>query len=388
MRRMVVIVTGILMLMLPMNVAFAQSDGSEVSWFRQFMWAGDFLGLVIIWTLLAMSAFSIGFSVNLMLGYRRKKMMPEETLKKIEVQLGNRQYREAITEADNNPSYLCKIIGAALHEAPNGFVSMERAIEETSDNETVRILRPLEYLNVLGNIAPMVGLFGTVYGMIRAFQELVAAGGNAEPGKLAAGISTALITTFWGLVVAVPALTAYALIRNKVDAYASEAVLVAESLIAPFKPTQVAIQQARMQQAQLQAQIQAQAQAQVLARNQGSGMGPSPVQQAGAVQQEQGQGQQVQSQQPVPQNVQQAPVVEDVQPVNDGSQGEVMAEVEAEPAQGQPNVDTDRAQAGSGAGYSLADAVNDQPSTEHRKMSSPLLSAAASQQQKIQERKQ
>ena len=310
MRRMVVIVTGVLLVLGPMELAVAQSDGAEVSWFAQFMWAGDFLGLLIIWTLLAMSAFSIGFSVNLLMNYRRKKMMPEQTMKNIEVLLNNRQYRDAITEADNSRSYVCKIIAAALHEAPNGFVAMERAIEETSDNETVRVLRPLEYLNVLGNIAPMIGLFGTVYGMIRAFQELVAAGGNAEPGKLAAGISTALITTFWGLVVAVPALTAYAMIRNKVDAFASEAVLAAERLIAPFKPTPLAIQQARMQQAHLQAQIQAQAQAQVQARNQGSAMGMAAVQPGGqqtapqGQEQGQGEGQAVQGQtapQPQPQ---------------------------------------------------------------------------------------
>jgi biopolymer transport protein ExbB len=97
-------------------------------------------------------------------------------------------------------------------------------------------LRPLEYLNVLGNIAPMLGLFGTVYGMIVAFQTLVEEGGSADPGKLAAGISTALVTTFWGLIVAMPALAAYALIRNKIDALTSEGILIAEELINTFKP--------------------------------------------------------------------------------------------------------------------------------------------------------
>jgi biopolymer transport protein ExbB len=95
----------------------------------------------------------------------------------------------------------------------------------------------VEYLNVVGNISPMIGLFGTVYGMIVAFQRLVAAGGNPDPAELAGGISTALVTTFWGLVVAIPALAAYALIRNRIDAMTSEALVVAEELIGPFKPT-------------------------------------------------------------------------------------------------------------------------------------------------------
>jgi len=81
-----------------------------------------------------------------------------------------------------------------------------------------------------------MGLFGTVYGMILAFQQLVASGGSPDPAKLAAGISTALVTTFWGLIVAIPALAAYALIRNKIDALTSEGLVIAEELISPFKP--------------------------------------------------------------------------------------------------------------------------------------------------------
>ena len=68
---------------------------------------------------------------------------------------------------------------------------MERAVEEAGDAEAVKLLRPIEYLNVLGNISPMIGLFGTVFGMIVAFQALVAGSGSADPKELAGGISTA-----------------------------------------------------------------------------------------------------------------------------------------------------------------------------------------------------
>ena len=89
----------------------------------------------------------------------------------------------------------------------------------------------------MGNIAPMVGLFGTVYGMIVAFQQLVDAGGSPDPVDLAAGISTALVTTFWGLVVAIPALAAYAVVRNKIDAITAEGLVAAEQIIKPFRPS-------------------------------------------------------------------------------------------------------------------------------------------------------
>ena len=249
--------------------AMAQVEAPQtVSWFGHFLWTDDALGNLIIWLLLAMSGASIGFAMRLLLTYQKKKMLPQGTKKRIFDALAERQYREAIEISDQSPSLMCKIISSALHESPNGYVAMERAIEESSESETLKALRPLEYLNVLGNIAPMIGLFGTVYGMIHAFQQLVAHGGNAEPAQLAAGISTALITTFWGLIVAVPALTCYALIRNKVDSVASESVKIAEEMIRPFKPSLAALQQARAQQIQqaraqqaavIQAQVRAQA---------------------------------------------------------------------------------------------------------------------------------
>src|SRR5690606_31007928 len=98
---------------------------------------------------------------------------------------------EAIEYAQGDPSYLAALINAALGEASNGYPAMERAIEEEADSGISKMLRPLEFLNVMGNVSPMLGLFGTVYGMILAFQQLVAAGGRPDPAQLAAGISTA-----------------------------------------------------------------------------------------------------------------------------------------------------------------------------------------------------
>ena len=168
--------------------------------------------------------------------YRRVNLLPDETQEGIERLIAGKQYREAIAMANNDPSYLGRITASALNEASNGYAAMERALEEAGDAEATRILRPIETLNVMGNIAPMMGLFGTVYGMIVAFQALVDAGGGADPVELAAGISTALVTTFWGLVVAIPALASYAVVRNKIDAITAEGLVQAEQLIKPFRP--------------------------------------------------------------------------------------------------------------------------------------------------------
>ena len=212
------------------------AEAQTTSMLEMFFLSGDAMGIAIIWLILLMSAASVGLMINFFMKYTRKNLLPDGTRADIDDFLAQKKYREAIEAADNDPSYLGKLISAAMGEATNGYSAMERAVEEEADAETTKILRPIEYLNLLGNIAPMMGLFGTVYGMIVAFQKLVEAGGKPDPAELAGGISTALVTTFWGLVVAMPALAAYSILRNKIDALTAEGVLIAEDVIRPFKP--------------------------------------------------------------------------------------------------------------------------------------------------------
>ncbi|MEM9415236.1 MAG: MotA/TolQ/ExbB proton channel family protein [Planctomycetota bacterium] len=220
------------------EAAAASTGGETQSWFQAFFWPkGPLLGNLIIMLLLLMSAVVMGFTLMLIFKYRRNQVLPEETRDEIEALLAEKKYREAIEFSQDDDSYLGQVVSAALGEASNGYAAMERAVEEAGDAAAVKILRPIEYLNVLGNISPMIGLFGTVFGMIVAFQALVASEGGADPTELAGGISTALVTTFWGLVVAIPALSAYSLIRNKIDAHCAEGILIVEELIAPFKPS-------------------------------------------------------------------------------------------------------------------------------------------------------
>jgi len=216
--------------------AAAPAAETSTSFAGMFLYTGDPVGDGIIWLLLLMSAASIGFSLKLFMAYKRSTFVPQDTSDQLTALLGEKRYREAIEYAESDPSFVGRLVSSALREASAGYGAMERAVEETSDAETSRMLRPVEYLNVLGNIAPMLGLFGTVYGMIMAFSKLVSAGGKPDPAELASGISTALVTTFWGLVVAIPALAAYAIVRNKIDALTSEGLLVAEELIRPFRP--------------------------------------------------------------------------------------------------------------------------------------------------------
>jgi biopolymer transport protein ExbB len=114
---------------------------------------------------------------------------------------------------------------------------MLRAAESAADELVVARLRRIEVLNVFGQVAPMIGLFGTVYGMIVAFFTIARMGGTADPVALAGGIGTALVTTFWGLLIAIPALGSFAVVRNRIDAAGAAAAREVERTIARFRPS-------------------------------------------------------------------------------------------------------------------------------------------------------
>jgi biopolymer transport protein ExbB len=199
----------------------------------------EIVGSFIIWFLLALSVVSIGLIGHLALTNQRKSIVPDGVVEETRKLLKGGKFKEAIDMASRDQSYFSTVLHAALSEAGHGYGAMVRGLELSSDEQTTNRLRRAEYLNVLGQVSPMIGLFGTVYGMILAFQAIVIAGGNADPVLLAGGIGTALVTTFWGLIVAIPALAGYAIVRNKIDGLTSEATHIAEEIVNQFRPRSI-----------------------------------------------------------------------------------------------------------------------------------------------------
>ncbi|RMD82973.1 MAG: MotA/TolQ/ExbB proton channel family protein [Candidatus Dadabacteria bacterium] len=111
-----------------------------------------------------------------------------------------------------------------------------KAMEDAADEPTGALLRRIEHLNMIGNIAPMLGLLGTVLGMVTSFNQISVSVGGVDPRLLAKGIFQALVTTVMGLTVAIPSLYAFGLFRNRVDAAVAVVAQIAEDLVAPLKP--------------------------------------------------------------------------------------------------------------------------------------------------------
>lgn len=196
----------------------------------------EWLGTLIIWFLLLLSAISMSLMIRYTGESRRSTIEPDKLVRRARTLLGDKRALDMMDFTRGADAYFARVLHAGLREIEHGHAAMIRAAEQTAEERTVHMLRRIEPLNIIGNVSPMIGLFGTVYGMILAFREIVASGGTPDPTNLAAGIGTALVTTFWGLIVAIPALSAYAVLRNRIDELTSHAQREAEELLNVFRP--------------------------------------------------------------------------------------------------------------------------------------------------------
>ena len=186
----------------------------------------------LVWILLLLSVVTIKLIVQYFLTIRRSQLLPPPTLDRADKLRSASDPSAKLGSFAGDDSLVARTIHAGLIEAPHGGDAVRMAVAETLEQDTANLLRKIEWLNLIGNVAPMIGLFGTVWGMIEAFNGIVQAGGQPQPADLAAGISVALVTTWWGLIVAIPALAAFGFLRNRIDSLTAEVALTAEKFLA------------------------------------------------------------------------------------------------------------------------------------------------------------
>jgi len=204
------------------------------------LWVATFtdpIGFVDMVLIYMCSLASVALIIEHAITIRRSVLVPDLSVAQVKTMFDERRFREALEFCQADPSFVSGVVHAGLIEAANGYEAMETAMQDAAEERTARLYRKIEWLNLLGNVAPMLGLFGTVYGMMLAFGTIAAKGGKADPSDLAGGIMVALVSTFCGLLVAMPALSAYAIFKSRVEQMSMEAALVAEELLANFKPS-------------------------------------------------------------------------------------------------------------------------------------------------------
>jgi len=166
---------------------------------------------------------------------RRPVLLPPYVELQVRQMLESKQFRELLAFTSSDKTLLSTIMNRALREAPNGYAAMEHEMENALQEQVVKLnLRP-EILSIMGNTGPLIGLYGTVLGIILAFSDIVKEGGIPEPGKLAGSIGVALVATFWGLTVAIPSLVVYSIMKNRIEGYANEALTIGRECLASLR---------------------------------------------------------------------------------------------------------------------------------------------------------
>lgn len=211
------------------------AEAAESSGLIDIVFSGGVVGLLILLLLFALSITAAYLVFDQIMALRRNEVLPAGLAEAVRQALLTGQVQQADAACRRSPSVLGFVLHNGLTELELGWPQVEKAIEDALAEQSSRLMRRIEYLSVIGNIAPMVGLLGTVTGMIIAFQQVAVSAGAAGAGELAEGIYQALVTTVGGLVIAIPSLGAFAIFRNRVDGLIAEAAYESQHALGPIK---------------------------------------------------------------------------------------------------------------------------------------------------------
>lgn len=205
----------------------AEPPESFLSWMLR---ASGFFGVI----LLLLSFLMVAVIMMNVLQVRRDNLLPPSFIEAFEAKLQGKDYQGAYETARSDDSFVARVLAAGLSKLNRGYSEAVEGMQEVGEEETMDMEHKLSYLALIGTIAPMIGLMGTVYGMIQSFSKIAQSEVAPKPKELADGISTALFTTLEGLTVAIPAMIAYSLLRNRMNKYVLEVGMVSEGLMSRF----------------------------------------------------------------------------------------------------------------------------------------------------------
>ncbi|MAG31572.1 MAG: hypothetical protein CL908_11860 [Deltaproteobacteria bacterium] len=208
-------------------------DGGDESMLGLIFRAGGVIGYVII----ALSVVGLALIIEHAISVSRDKLAPPDVIETIESHLDNNDVQGAYEFCEQNPNYLTNVMVAALPKVNHGFDSMEQAAQDVGEEEAIKLHAKISWLSLIGNISPLLGLLGTVSGMLTAF-GVIETSVNPNPAELAGGIKEALVTTMLGLVVAVPVMIGFFFFRNRVVKIVLEIAAISEDMLDRFRPQQ------------------------------------------------------------------------------------------------------------------------------------------------------
>ena len=196
------------------------------------------LGATFVIVFVALSFALVALLVMCFLQLRRTVLMPPELIEGFEIHLDKKEFQQAYELAKADDSYLGRVLSVGLVKLQVGRQQAFDAMRETQAEEAMQLEHKISYVSLIGALAPMFGLLGTVSGMVSAFTVIAQSATQPKHHELASGISQALVTTLIGLWIAIPAVACFSLFRNWLEQLNSDVDTEAVRLISKVPLTQ------------------------------------------------------------------------------------------------------------------------------------------------------
>jgi biopolymer transport protein ExbB len=213
--------------------AAAEPPASEAAgtFYRQFFVSG---GPIVWFVLLPMSVVTVYLAVDLLVTIRRSRLLPPGLSSDMATHAMRHGVNSLFARFAGQTDLVSRSVLRAIDQGRQlgGSVeSIRQYAAESLQERGLQLMRKAQWCQIIGSVAPMVGLFGTVFGMIRAFNLLGQGSEGPRYEMLADAISIALVTTFWGLLVGIPALFFYGMFQTRIEAFISEAAIETDALL-------------------------------------------------------------------------------------------------------------------------------------------------------------
>ena len=206
------------------DAAPAPEQKSALKWLIDA--SGPF-GLIII----AESFLLFGLIISGVMLFRRQNFIPADFVDQFEQKINAKDYPGAFELAKKDESFTGKLVAEGMGRLPKGYEDAVAGMQSVAEDENMTLDHKLSYISLIGATAPMLGLLGTVQGMVSAFMIIASSTTSPKPNELAEGIVLALVTTLEGLIVAIPAIVGYGLLKNRQGRLVHDAIAAGDSLI-------------------------------------------------------------------------------------------------------------------------------------------------------------
>lgn len=202
------------------------------SFLRWMFRASGWIGVVLA----AMSFYLIALVAWMALNFRIKKAVPRALAREVRELVEQKRFGDAYQRLASDRSLFARVLAAGVRKLSAGLPAGRRAMAVANEDATMEMEHRTTYLATVGTLGPMIGLVGTVYGMILAFRVIADEGSTPRADRLAEGISTALFATLEGIAISIPAIYFYSFFRNRIARMSLEVDMAADPLLEQFAP--------------------------------------------------------------------------------------------------------------------------------------------------------